>query len=193
MTQRNRMSDPRKRDANTRPARPASEAYLERAGLHYLSRFAASTEHFKSVLWRKVQRRGLPEGVGDAEARGWIDRLAVRFQELGLLDDAAYAEGRARSLHRRGRPLKVVARDLAVRGVDETVAAQAIEGLRDASEDPDIEAARAFARRRRLGPYRDGPADQDRRRKDLAALARAGFSYDVARSVLQADPDDGTW
>lgn len=174
-------------------ARPATEPYLERAAVHYLARFACSVGHFKAVLWRKVRRRGLPEDVSDADAQRWIDALAGRFTDLGLLDDGSFADGRARSLHRRGRPLKVIERDLKAKGLSAEDAARAVEALREDSPDADRDAARSFARRKRLGPFHQGEADADRRRKELAAMARAGFSYDAAREVLQADPDDGIW
>ena len=48
----------------------------------------------------------------------------------------------------------------------------------------------ALARRRRLGPFRLPEQRADRRTKDLAAMARAGFAFDVARKVIDAtDPD----
>ena len=53
----------------------------------------------------------------------------------------------------------------------------------------ELKAAAAFARRRRLGPYRTKDREPNRLR-DLAALARAGFAYDLARKVIDAaDPD----
>jgi regulatory protein len=52
-----------------------------------------------------------------------------------------------------------------------------------------LAAAIALARRRGLGPYRkkEGAAVRD---KDVASLARAGFSYDIARKVVDADDPD---
>ena len=50
-------------------------------------------------------------------------------------------------------------------------------------------AAHIAARRRRLGPWR---REQDRatsRQKDLATLARLGFSYAVARAVIDGDAE----
>ncbi len=48
-------------------------------------------------------------------------------------------------------------------------------------------AALAHARRRRLGPCRPPAARKSMREKDLASLARAGFAYDVARRVVEAE------
>lgn len=173
----------------TAPRRPASEAYLERAATHYLARFASSVGNFKDVLWRKVDRRGLAEGVDRETARAWIDGIADRFVALGLLDDESFARARAGALLRRGKPRRAIRSALVAKGVTADVAAGAVAALSGDSLDPDLDAALAFARRKRLGPYGPAGADGDRRRKDLAAFARAGFTYQLARRVL--DGRDG--
>jgi regulatory protein len=76
---------------------------------------------------------------------------------------------------------------MAAKGIAGALATDALAALRASSADPDIAAACAFARRRRLGPYRRCAADEAR---ELAAFARAGFSRRVAEAVLAcADPD----
>lgn len=172
------------------PRRPVSQAYLERAAIHYLARFASSTDNFKAVLWRKVERRGLPDGIDDAAARAWIDALAEKFTGLGLLDDAVFARARAGSLFRRGKPQRVIQSALVAKGVAPDVAADAVATLAETSEDPDLDAAVAFARRKRLGPYARTAVDADGRRRELAAFARAGFSYQIARRVLDTRDED---
>ena len=54
----------------------------------------------------------------------------------------------------------------------------------DADEDPELSAAQQFAKRRRLGPFRDAASRAARRDRDLAALVRAGFSYEIVRRVI---------
>ena len=55
-------------------------------------------------------------------------------------------------------------------------------------EEPELEAAQRYARRRRLGPYRADPAARSEcRDKDLACMARAGFAGRVARQVIDAE------
>ncbi|MGH7029219.1 MAG: RecX family transcriptional regulator, partial [Stellaceae bacterium] len=105
----------------------------------------------------------------------------------GLLDDAAYAAARVRSLHRRGESLAKIRARLAAKGVEGVVAAQAVRDLRDEAPDPDLVAACAFARRRRLGAYRRGVADPGR---ELGAFARAGFARRVAERVLACADSD---
>ena len=151
---------------------------LESWALGYLGRYASSAENLRRILTRRA-RRYSPEAA--ERAARLIEAIVTRYRESGLLDDAAYAAARAASLQRRGDSLKAIRARLAAKGIAGEVAAEAISGLRDGATDPDLVAACAFARRRRLGPFRRGAAD---RRRELAAFARAGFSRRIAEAVL---------
>jgi regulatory protein len=162
-------------------------ALLERWALAYLGRFASSAENLRRVLLRRVRRRLAEDREAASRAVPLIDKLIARYRDSGLVDDAAYAAGRARARLRRGQSLRTIRAGLAAKGVAAEDAAAAIAGLQEVAGDPDLAAACAFARRRRLGPYRRVPQDHD---KELAAFARAGFARAAAEAVLAcADPE----
>jgi regulatory protein len=71
---------------------------------------------------------------------------------------------------------------LRARGIGAEVVQQLLP--RADSAGTELEAAQAFARRRRLGPHRKPETREAYRRKDLMALARAGFDYDTASRVI---------
>jgi regulatory protein len=169
--------------------RPITPEYLDKAALFYLERYASSAENLARVLMRRVEKAARA-GIGDREeGRRLVDALVERYRARGLLDDRTYAEGRAKSLLRQGRPRAAIARRLAAKGVESEAIDQALGSLTDESPDPDLSAAIAFARRRRLGPWRLKDRAESRER-DLAALGRAGFSYDLARKVVAAETAD---
>ena len=64
----------------------------------------------------------------------------------------------------------------------------------DEGDDPrsgELKAAMQLVRRRKMGHFRGENVSPDRMRKDLAALARAGFSFDIAQQALgRPDSDD---
>lgn len=151
---------------------------LERWALGYLGRYASSAENLRRVLFRRARRQS-PEAAQQAAVL--IEAILARYRGSGLIDDAAYAAGRVESLHRRGESAKAIRARLAAKGVPAAIVADAVSGLRDRAPDPDLAAACAFARRRRLGPFRRVAAD---RQRELAAFARAGFSRRVAEAVL---------
>ena len=151
---------------------------LERWALHYLGRYASSAENLRRVLMRRVRRRA-PEAAPAISAL--IDALVARYREAGLLDDASYAAARVEALHRRGDSLKAIRARLAAKGIAASDLVDALSQLQAAAPDPDLAAACAFARRRRLGPFRRAAADHAR---ELGAFARAGFDRRVAEAVL---------
>lgn len=160
-------------------------ALLERWALSYLGRYASSAENLRRVLLRRVRRRLPAEPATAQKAAPLIDALIERYRRSGLLDDATYAASRVRSLHRRGESSVKIRVRLAASGVASAVATEALAALRAEASEPDLAAACAFARRRRLGPYRRTAADPMR---ELAAFARAGFGRAIAERVL-ACPD----
>ncbi len=154
---------------------------LERWALAYLGRYASTAENLRRVLQRRVRRRFGEDAEAMRLAAPLIDQVIERYCHSGLIDDAAYAVRRAETLHQRGDLLAKICARLVAKGVTGAIATDALAALRAAAADPDLVAACAFARRRRLGPYRSGNIAPER---ELAALARAGFSRRIAEIVL---------
>lgn len=185
-------SAPRPAHGDKRPGRrggprKASRKSLENAALFYLQRFASSAENLRRVLLRRVERSARAHGTDREEGGAWVDEIVARFVGAGLVDDRVYAAGRAQSLHRRGASLRRIRAELAAKGVARDMADQAVRGLEATDGDADLAAAIRLARRRRFGPYRAAGQRAERRERDLAALARAGFGYDTARRVIDAE------
>ncbi len=173
-----------------RSPRKATPKYLENAALYYLSRYATSAANLRRVMMRKVDRSARFHGTDAEEGKALVEDMIGRFMASGLLDDAAYAKSRAESLHRRGNSARVIRGKLRQKGVGDDDIAAALEALGndlENGEDPELAAAITLAKRRRLGPYFNGKVSDDTREKHLAALARAGFSYDIARRVVDND------
>ncbi len=179
---------------------------LSRAAYWYLERFATSAENLRRVLMRRIEKSAIAHGTDRDDGAAVVDAIIRRLRGDGLLDDAAYAEARARVLRAAGKPARAIKWTLAGKGVKAETVNRAIAAV-DAEnacdgEDADFRAAVKFAKRRRLGPYRDPARDpgdtgkearqkrasaskEARQKKDLAALARAGFSYGVAEKIVK--------
>ena len=120
-----------------------------------------------------------------------IETIIETHKRTGALNDANFAETKVSSLRRQGRSRHVIKQKLAIKGISAKLVDAALEQNAD-GEDPqevELKAARALARKRRLGPFRDKPADEERKRKDFAVLARAGFSASIVREALSTPND----
>lgn len=169
-----------------RTPRRATPKSLENAARYHLARFATSAENLRRVLMRRVERSARLHETGTEEGAAAVAEIVARFAASGLIDDAVYAQGRALSLFRRGASRRKIRFTLAQKGVGDEEIETALASLAHQSGDPELAAALTLARRRRLGPYRAPDDREERRQKDLAVLARAGFGYQIARRVIEA-------
>lgn len=173
--------------------KPVTPAYLERAALHYLERYSASAEMLRRTLTRRVEKRARAREEDPGAFTEMIEAVVARAVSGGLVDDARFAQARLATLRRRGTSARGASAKLAAKGVPRALVEAAMESERAAAEDPDTveaRAAQAYAKRRRLGPHRRPETRALHRERDLAALARAGFPYGLARQVVdQPDPD----
>ncbi|MEZ4222076.1 MAG: RecX family transcriptional regulator [Polyangiaceae bacterium] len=173
------------------PEQALSAANLEKLALSYLNRFDTSVVNLRKVLSRQLrrhQREASPELLELAAQH--IEGLLQRYAQSGVLDDRRYASTIAWSLRERGASSRAIEHKLSVRGVSSDDIREAIHAAdRDQVQDAELAAARRFTRRRRLGPHRSAAERKAKRDRDLGALARAGFSLDVARRVLEEEPE----
>jgi regulatory protein len=160
---------------------PLDEAALERLALFYVGRYATTRAKLRAYLMRKVKERGWA-GTGEPP----VERLTERFESLGYIDDAAFAEARTGSLQRRGFGARRIGEALRAAGIE----AADREHAQEQAAGGAMAAALRFAERKRLGPYADEAADREARQKAFGAMMRAGHPLDIVRRVLAAAPGE---
>jgi regulatory protein len=136
----------------------------------------------RAELATALAKRGVPDDAATA--------VLDRFDEVGLIDDEAFAAAWVDSRH-RGRHLakRALSAELRRKGIDGEVAAAALSAISPEDED---EAARTLVRRRAAG-MRALPVEV-RTRRLVSMLARKGFgsavAYQVVREVCRELPGD---
>ncbi len=179
-------------------SRPLDATLLRDLALSYVARFSTTGAKLEQYLARKIRERGVAEDadgrVVDLDVKG----LAAQFVELGYIDDDAYARSKSRDLTARGYGARRVEQALWAAGVDEEVREGATPG-----DGESRRAAVLLAKKRRFGPFdRDFGTDQaddggedrlaanKKREKQVAAMLRAGHSYEHVRFILDAINED---
>ena len=145
-----------------------------------MQRFETSSENLRRVLLRRVNEYAFynPD-FNAAEARGWVDEIVEQFQGYNYVDDSRYAGLKIRDYLAAGKSEKYIRQKMAEKGVPEDIVNEILEN----EEFDPLENALQFARKKRIGRFRPEEQREAFRQKDLAALARAGFDYDVAIKV----------
>jgi regulatory protein len=126
----------------------------------------------------RLRRRSLPESE--------VERVVARLEELGLLDDHAFASAfvRSRALSRGRLGLR---QELERKGVPEAVVE---EVLAERSDDDEAGTAEGVLRKQ-AWRFADARADDPARAaaaraRAYALLARRGFAPDAARAAVEA-------
>lgn len=174
-----RGEKPGRRSKTARPPEPLTKLKLEQMALGYVNRFECTASKLKQHLASRVRKLG-----GDENAAGWIAELVERYCGSGVLDDARFAKNLASQLTRRGKSSRAISQKLALRGVPSDVASELMTARKQDEPGAELDAARAYVRKRRLGPFRSAETRDEHRHKDLASLARQGFSFDIAKRAL---------
>ncbi len=129
----------------------------------------------RAELATKLADKDVPDEVAQ--------RLLDRFEDVGLINDTAFAREWAQSRQAsRGLARRALGAELRRKGVDtETIGV----ALQEVSSDSEVEAARALVRRKLRSLT--GLDDQVKVRRLVGALARKGYSSGVAYDVVREE------
>lgn len=181
--------DPRPSVETDRPRRrpgpaplPTAPREREEAAREVVLRQLALGPRSRGQLERKLaERQAEPE---------LIERVLDRFEEVRLVDDAAFAEVWVRSRHRsKGLARRAIGHELQQKGVDREIAAEALEAIDGEDERT---AALDLVRRRLRGRTVPGGASPEARaerdkvtRRLVGMLGRKGYGGGLAFAVVK--------
>jgi len=131
----------------------------------------------RAELEAKLAKRRVPDEVAQ--------RLLDRFEEVGLVDDQAFARSWVQSRQAgRGLARRALAHELRRKGIDEQVARDALDQV---DPDDEVEAARTLVRRKLRSVQRLDQTTAVRRLSGM--LARKGYPPGVAFRVVREELD----
>lgn len=136
----------------------------------------------RAQLADALHRNGFPGDVAE--------RVLDRLGDVGLVDDAAFAEAWVQSRHAgRGLARRALRSELRRRGVDDETVSEALDAL---DNDDEVATARRLVERKLPSTRRLEPATRSRRL--VGMLARKGYPHGVTvRVVREALEAEGVW
>ncbi|MEU6988425.1 recombination regulator RecX [Streptomyces sp. NPDC046324] len=145
-------------------------------------RLLTGTPRTRKQLADALRKREIPDDIAE--------EVLSRFEDVGLIDDAAFADAWVESRHHgRGLARRALARELRTKGVDASLIQEAVGQLD--SEQEEITARELVDRKLRA----TRGLDRDRRLRRLAGmLARKGYpegmALRVVRQALETEGED---
>ena len=143
--------------------------YLKNVALYYLERYEASSYKLRTVLNRRITKARSDQPI-PKEAPRWIEDVVLEMIRLGYVNDKRFTENKVRCLSDAGKSCSFIRIKLKQAGIDDEEIANAL------SNTDELANARLMVQKKHLG---------HNFKSDLARLARAGFSYEIAREALE--------
>ena len=165
--------------------KPPTKNRLRNIALYYLERFESSEENLRKVLYRRVEKYAfINKEYNPKPAYQWADEVVKECLEQNFVNDKRFADFKINNYLSAGKSKRYIEQKLKQKGIDEHIVSQFFEN----SSYSELETALQFAKKKKIGRFReDEEKRKANRQKDLNTLVRAGFDYDVAKTVLESE------
>ncbi|MDR2007949.1 MAG: RecX family transcriptional regulator [Alphaproteobacteria bacterium] len=168
---------------------------LKNMSLHYLQRYSSSSANLEKYLRKKVREYNKEAIAENPEIMTSFNETILEviafLEKLGYLNDKLYSKTQLRSLLNKGKSPIAINYKLREKGLDVEHITEVVAG-KD-SQSMELYALLKFIKRKSFGSFRKPMSEEllpKKIEKEIASLARGGFSYEKIRTTLAMEKGD---
>ncbi len=151
---------------------------LLKYAIYYLSKYSSSKKNLEFILKKKIRRLSDEKKIR-FHLYNEIQIIIEKLEKLNLINDQVFVESKIQSLQYQAKSKNYIKQYLLQKGIDKQLIEEQISLFYENNKNLEKENALKFAKKRNLLNN-----DQDYQKK-LSKIARAGFSYDIAKEILK--------
>ena len=151
---------------------------LLKYAIYYLSKYSSSKKNLEFILKKKIRRLSDEKKIR-FHLYNEIQIIIEKLENLNLINDHVFVESKIQSLQYQAKSKNYIKQYLLQKGIDKQLIEEQISLFYENNKNLEKENALKFAKKRNLLDN-----DQDYQKK-LSKMARAGFSYDIAKEILK--------
>ena len=151
---------------------------LLKYAIYYLSKYSSSKKNLEFILKKKIRRLSDEKQIR-FHLYNEIQIIIEKLEKLNLINDQVFVESKIQSLQYQAKSKNYIKQYLLQKGIDKQLIEDQIFLFYENNKNLEKENALKFAKKRNLLD-----SDQDYQKK-LSKMARAGFSYDIAKEILK--------
>ena len=155
----------------------------------YLEKYSPSKQQLRTYLLKKILKKNMRIS-NKKEMLNLIDAVIGDLENQKFLSDKFYSDTKSKSFLRKGYSLNKIRYSLIKKGIEEKYIKGSILKIKSDQENPDFFSAIRLCDKRRIGAKREENNRSLFYKKDMGILARAGFSYEISKKVLDLDKED---
>jgi len=151
---------------------------LLKYAIYYLSKYSSSKKNLEFILKKKIRRLSDEKKIR-FHLYNEIQIIIEKLEKLNHINDQVFVESKIQSLQYQAKSQNYIKQYLLQKGINKQLIEEQISLFYENNKNLEKENALKFAKKRNLLDK-----DQDYQKK-LSKLARAGFSYDIAKEILK--------
>ena len=151
---------------------------LLKYAIYYLSKYSSSKKNLEFILKKKIRRLSDEKKIR-FQLYNEIQIIIEKLEKLNLINDQVFVESKIQSLQYQAKSKNYIKQYLLQKGINKALIEKQISLFYENNKNLEKENAFKFAKKRNLLDN-----DQDYQKK-LSKMARAGFSYDIAKEILK--------
>ena len=150
---------------------------LLKYAIDYLSKYDSSKKNLIEVIKRKIFRLNI-SGIEKSKLINEIENIILKLEKNDLINDKRYIFSKISSLSRLGKSKIFIFNYLIKKGIKNTEIEESLEAFLENNDNWELNSAKLYAKKKRL------LQSDEAYEKKLAKMARAGFSYDICKKIL---------
>ena len=153
------------------------EKKLLKYAVDYLSKYDSSKVNLVNVLKRKILRLK----ITNYEKRmliNIIESIIIKLEKNKFIDDDRYSSTKILSLSNSGKSKNFIFNYLIKKGVNKSQIQNNLDLVQQNNDNWELNSAKIFAKKKKMLEKNQSYE------KNLAKMARAGFSYDICKKIL---------
>ena len=151
---------------------------LLKYAIYYLSKYSSSKKNLEFILKKKIRRLSDEKKIR-FKLYNEIQIIIQKLEKLNLINDQIFVESKIQSFQYQAKSKNYIKQYLLQKGIDKQLIEEQIYLFYENNKNLEKENALKFAKKRNLIDN-----DQDYQKK-LSKMARAGFSYEIAKQILK--------
>ena len=155
----------------------------------YIEKYSPSKQQLRTYLFKKLIK--IQQKISSKkEIFDLIDSVINTLVDQKFLNDKYYSDAKSKVFYRKGYLLNKIRYSLIKKGIDQKYIQDSISKIKENESDPDFFSAIRICRKKRIGPNREENNRSLFYKKDIAILARSGFSYETSKKVLDIPKEE---
>ena len=151
---------------------------LVKYAINYLSKYSSSKTNLERILRNKIRRTNI-EKKEKFTLYNSIPEIIKKLEKNNFINDYNYATSKVNTLISNGKSKIFIKNYLFKKEIDEQLSSNIFTELDEEDSNWEIKSARIFARKKNF------QKNNKNNEKNLSKMARAGFSYEIAKKILE--------